>query len=147
MKTVLFLCTGNYYRSRFAEALFNALAGHARLDWRADSAGLLTAFNPGNIGPISLEALRELAMRNVVLAPPLRHPRQVREADLAGAARVIALNESEHRPLLADQFPAWADRAAYWRVPDLGDAPPSESLTTIERGIAALIQELLSEPG
>ena len=23
MKTVLFLCTGNYYRSRFAEILFN----------------------------------------------------------------------------------------------------------------------------
>ena len=28
MPTVLFLCTGNYYRSRFAEILFNHLAWH-----------------------------------------------------------------------------------------------------------------------
>jgi protein-tyrosine phosphatase len=26
-KDILFLCTGNYYRSRFAEILFNSVAG------------------------------------------------------------------------------------------------------------------------
>jgi len=35
--TVLFLCTGNYYRSRFAEILFNAVAAKEGLGWRADS--------------------------------------------------------------------------------------------------------------
>jgi hypothetical protein len=39
-KTVLFLCTGNYYRSRFAEALFNSVAGKMGLPWRASSRGL-----------------------------------------------------------------------------------------------------------
>ena len=39
---VLFLCTGNYYRSRFAEMLFNALASRKDLDWTADSRGLAT---------------------------------------------------------------------------------------------------------
>src|SRR5438132_811728 len=34
-KTVLFLCTGNYYRSRFAEVLFNSVAGKMGLPWRA----------------------------------------------------------------------------------------------------------------
>ncbi len=38
--TVLFLCTGNYYRSRFAEALFNAVAGKMGLPWKATSRGL-----------------------------------------------------------------------------------------------------------
>jgi len=38
-QTVLFLCTGNYYRSRFAEFLFNALAAEAGVDWVAESAG------------------------------------------------------------------------------------------------------------
>jgi protein-tyrosine-phosphatase len=39
-KTVLFLGTGNNYRSRFAEALFNSVAGRMGLPWRASSRGL-----------------------------------------------------------------------------------------------------------
>jgi protein-tyrosine-phosphatase len=39
-KTVLFLCTGNYYRSRFAEVLFNSVAGKLGLSWVASSRGL-----------------------------------------------------------------------------------------------------------
>jgi hypothetical protein len=34
-KTVLFLCTGNYYRSRFAEVLFNSVAERMELPWKA----------------------------------------------------------------------------------------------------------------
>jgi protein-tyrosine phosphatase len=36
-KTVLFLCTGNYYRSRFAEILFNSVAGKLGLPCLASS--------------------------------------------------------------------------------------------------------------
>ncbi len=142
MKTVLFLCTGNYYRSRFAEELFNALAERAGLAWRADSAGLLVDQDTDTIGPISSNALRALALRHITVSPPLRHPRHVRARDLAGADRVIALNESEHRHMLAEQFPGWAERAEYWHSPDLGEAPPCVSLGAVERNIETLIQEL-----
>ena len=37
-KTVLFLCTGNYYRSRFAEILFNSVASKLGLPWQASSS-------------------------------------------------------------------------------------------------------------
>ncbi len=49
-KTVLFLCTGNYYRSRFAEALFNSVAGKMGLPWRASSRGLALERGVNNIG-------------------------------------------------------------------------------------------------
>ena len=39
-KTVLFLCTGNHYRSRFAEILFDSVARKLGLPWRASSKGL-----------------------------------------------------------------------------------------------------------
>jgi protein-tyrosine phosphatase len=40
VSTVLFLCTGNYYHSRFAEILFNSVASRMGLPWRASSRGL-----------------------------------------------------------------------------------------------------------
>jgi hypothetical protein len=36
---ILFLCTGNYYRSRYAEELFNHLAKVKGHSWRAFSRG------------------------------------------------------------------------------------------------------------
>ena len=50
---VLFLCTGNYYRSRFAEVLFNHVAGERGLGWRAESRGLDLAGGVNNMGPQS----------------------------------------------------------------------------------------------
>ena len=63
MKTVLFLCTGNYYRSRFAEELFNHRAEHAGLDWIAQSRGLAIERGVNNVGPISPFALEGLKDR------------------------------------------------------------------------------------
>lgn len=40
MDTVLFLCTGNYDKSRFAEEYFNHRAILLGAGWRADSRGL-----------------------------------------------------------------------------------------------------------
>src|SRR5688500_5812497 len=50
--TILFLCSGNYYRSRFAELLFNHLVAKAGLSYRADSAGHCPNCRTHNIGSI-----------------------------------------------------------------------------------------------
>ena len=64
-KLVLFLCTGNYYRSRFAEIVFNHFASSRSLDWRADSRGLAREFGAWNVGPISPYTLQALLDRNI----------------------------------------------------------------------------------
>jgi protein-tyrosine phosphatase len=60
-RQVLFLCSGNYYRSRFAEDLFNHAAKSAGLNWRASSRGL--ALDPENIGSVSHFTHQALADR------------------------------------------------------------------------------------
>src|ERR1700684_2295954 len=64
-RTVLFLCTGNYYRSRFAEILFNSVAGKMGLPWRASSRGLALERGLNNIGPMALAAVKALEDRGL----------------------------------------------------------------------------------
>ena len=63
---VLFLCTGNYYRSRFAEEYFNHLSLANGSPWRAESRGLAASFprprNPGTISPHVIDALQNLGL-------------------------------------------------------------------------------------
>ncbi|MEZ4866037.1 MAG: low molecular weight phosphatase family protein [Caldilineaceae bacterium] len=124
--TVLFLCTGNYYRSRFAEILFNHGAAQQGINWMADSRGLATELGVNNVGPISRYAVAGLRARQIpIAAAEARFPAQLQAADLATATLTIALDETEHRPYMTQRFPAWLDRIDYWRVADLGLLPPT----------------------
>jgi len=99
-KRILFLCTGNYYRSRFAEELFNRRAGCVAPGWRASSRALAIERGAENVGPISEFTVRALADMDIVLAPPIRFPIACTVQDLKRADLVIAMKESEHRPLI-----------------------------------------------
>ena len=126
MNHVLFLCSGNYYRSRFAEHFFNWLAESSGLRWRADSRGLAVG-RAGNIGPISRHAVERLHALNVPINGDSRFPKQLLEADLAKSDLVVGLKEAEHRQLLVDLFPSWAERVEYWHIDDLDYAEPEEA--------------------
>ena len=63
--TVLFLCTGNYYRSRFAEVLFNSVAGKMGLTWKASSRGLALERGVNNVGPMEVSAVKALEARGL----------------------------------------------------------------------------------
>ena len=142
VKSVLFLCTGNYYRSRFAEILFNSAATAQRLPWRADSRGLqLHAENPG---PISPHVVRFLELQGIRIAEPVRFPRQVLESDLLAADLVVAVKETEHRPLLARDFGAWADRVEYWDIHDVDCCSPNEALPILAARVNDLVRRLLA---
>jgi protein-tyrosine phosphatase len=141
-KMLLFLCTGNYYRSRFAEILFNAEAERKGLAWRACSRGLALERGIDNVGPISAAVAERLAALDIATDGYLRMPMQVRRDDLERADHIVALKEDEHRPLLRVRHPAWEERVEYWHVHDLDFAPVEEALREIERRIPALVTRL-----
>jgi protein-tyrosine-phosphatase len=144
-RCVLFLCTGNYYRSRFAETLFDHLARRAGLGWRAASRGVAIELGRENLGPISPWALAGLAARGILAPQPARRPRQARPADLAAAHRVVALKEAEHRRFLAERLPGWEDQVEYWHIHDLDVASPGEALARLEDRVRRLIDEIAAQ--
>jgi protein-tyrosine phosphatase len=140
MPTVLFLCSGNYYRSRFAEVLFNHLAARDGLPWRADSRAL--RLSAGNVGPISPHALDGLWRRGIPLAEPRRFPIALTEADLAAAGHCVAVKQAEHRPLVESKFPAWLDRIEFWHIDDIDCSVPEAALAALEREVVGLVARL-----
>jgi protein-tyrosine-phosphatase len=143
-RQVLFLCTGNYYRSRFAEEVFNHLAQQAGLEWTATSRGLgLSAPSESrNVGPISKHAVQALSVCGIPCVGAERNPQQVMEEDLRQADRVICLKEAEHRPMVRLLFPDWIDRVEFWHIHDLDIAPAEAALPDIERQVRSLVDLL-----
>lgn len=137
---ILFLCTGNYYRSRYAEALF---ASWAPSPWQAASRGLWLGENrnPGPISRYTRRALSELALDYSELERP---PRQVSDADFDQACRVIALDEDEHRPMIEARFPHRLTDIEFWRIPDIHLWEPERALSAIERQVRSLVDECAS---
>src|ERR1700730_17133418 len=110
-KSILFLCTGNYYRSRFAEILFNSVAGRMGLLWRASSRGLALERGINNVGPMAVSAIKALETRGLrAVADFARLPIQVTADDLERADWIVALKQAEHLPLLQVRFPACAEK-------------------------------------
>lgn len=142
LRTILFLCSGNYYRSRFAELVFNDRARAAGIGFIATSAGLLPADLLAELDPISPSVLERVRLLGMALDGQPRSPRSVSRGDFEAAHRVIALKEAEHRPLMRRHFPDWEDRIVYWTVHDVDVAPPSETLPLLERAVDDLVEEL-----
>lgn len=143
VERVLFLCTGNYYRSRFAEECFNALAKARGLEDRATSRGLHEAINalrnPGPISPFTLEAL---AARQIVPAEATRTPARVTDADLDAASCIVAIDESEHRFWIERDFPRHAAKVRYWKIHDLDRTGATEALAALESEVGRLLETL-----
>lgn len=145
MKNVLFLCSGNYYRSRFAEHFFNARAEATGLPWRATSRGFF--LHEGNVGPISVHARRGLEARGVMLGPEIRFPLVVTEQDFESAHHIVAVKEAEHRPKMEAQFPHWTSHVEFWKIDDIDCAEPEVALSHLEEAVHDLMRRLRNHGG
>ncbi|MCC5789424.1 MAG: low molecular weight phosphatase family protein [Opitutales bacterium] len=138
---ILFLCTGNFYRSRFAEALFNFEAERRGLGVRAFSRALalekLDSQDP--LSPFTKQVLEKLG---IALRYTQERPRAASEEDFQAARALYALKEAEHRPLMREKFPTWESLVEYWHISDLDEAEPEEALPQIAEKISALLASI-----
>ena len=138
-KNILFLCTGNYYRSRFAEVLFSSMARKFGLAWHATSRALALDRGINNVGPMSalaINTLESLGIRDTERCSRL--PVQVTNEEFAAADMIIALKQDEHLPMLQASFASFVDKVEFWHV---DDAP--EALPVIEKEVTNLVARLL----
>jgi protein-tyrosine phosphatase len=143
MKTILFLCTGNYYRSRFAEIYFNHIASLHKLCWRAQSRALALELGACNVGPVSLHTAKRLGELCISSLDTERFPMPATRQDFSSADMVVAINEAEHMQYIERSFKEFSPRVTYWAVPDLGEWDSSKALDLIKSQVDKLADSLL----
>ena len=103
---ILFVCSGNAYRSPVAEALLKKL----KPEIKVDSAGIHPAI------PISEAAERYLAVEDALKylkqAPESLDEKKLDEYDL-----IVAMKQ-EHRDIILSKCPEYADRIVVWNIDD-----------------------------
>jgi protein-tyrosine phosphatase len=142
LRQVLFLCTGNYYRSRYAEEVFNHLAERERLAWKAVSRAAAERCSPENVGPMSRFALEALSIKGINPQGAERYPVPCSRDDFKNVNRVVALKEAEHRPMIERRFPGLVNSIEYWDVDDIEFVSPSKALPKIDELVEWLIRDL-----
>jgi protein-tyrosine phosphatase len=140
---ILFLCSGNYYRSRLAEELFNYIANVDLLNWEADSAGLAKNITElRNPGPISKHAVEFLEKYNVPIIGKNRFPKSLDPKTISKYEIIIALDKDEHEPMVLEWFGKIPDNFEFWDVKDVGFENPETATQRILEKVKILMQRL-----
>jgi protein-tyrosine phosphatase len=139
LRRVLFICTGNFYRSRFAEAVFNHYAELRQIPWKAFSRGLAVHLVEGNLSEFTSAALNT---RKIELRHTGSGRIQLSAEDLLQSNYRIAMDRSEHLQMMLSQFPAWADQIDYWDVSDIPFRSSIEALPQIEGKVMQLLEDV-----
>jgi protein-tyrosine phosphatase len=137
---VLFLCTGNYYRSRFAEEYFNAVCAGRSLSHRAASRGLAEEFERlKNPGPVSADTLAELKTLGITVKKPIRKPQKLSGTEVPFFDLIVCLDKKEHLPLVKKRTSLRGRKVIYWKIKDLGERAASLALPECRKKIDELI--------
>ena len=141
---LLFLCTGNFYRSRFAEEYFNFLAKKKRLVHRADSRGLAIEFDLlENIGPLSSFAIQELVKLGVTMKTPIRYPKKLVRSDIEKYELFVGMDKKEHKPMIEKRAEFNGKKnIIYWNIKDLHEESPAKALLHCRKQVEILIQSI-----
>ncbi len=154
MKTILFVCSGNYCRSPLAEGLARLRLSQAGYDttFSIRSAGILPAYEGWPRAPLIQEVLREIGAEGQ--ANP---PHQITPGEIEQAAAIFGVAQ-EHIAWIAQHYPAATSRTfllsdligEQWDVRDPGVqelGPLRECRDTMDHVISAGLPELVRRAG
>ncbi|MFZ5821050.1 MAG: hypothetical protein ACOYYJ_14225, partial [Chloroflexota bacterium] len=109
---------------------------------RAFSRGLLRSFeDTGNVGSFSSFALRVLTRYGISPHRADEFPQRVTADELRDSDVVIALYQRDHAPMLAEQFPEFAEKVIYWSVPDLDEISADEAGEMVYKEVTGLLNK------
>jgi arsenate reductase (thioredoxin) len=131
VRTVLFVCDGNTFRSVLAEAIFNSIAPE---DWVAESAGLHAG---DRTSPAALDLLRSIGIARAAVPPRTVTLEQVERAD-----PIISFTPDPRLPGHPE------DKVEHWPVPGgMGktDVEREQIRDEIRRRVEGLVTQLPKE--
>ena len=137
---VLFVCTANIHRSRFAEEVFNHLAKKGDSVHQAFSAGL-------RVGDYSFRTIYYPALDNLkkLKITPLRpndHSIHIEEVDIHEYDRIICMDEGEHRPMVTGNANLDDDLFEYWNIIDEPQVKSDISLPKCFQKVEYLLRDM-----
>ena len=148
MKKILFVCTGNYYRSRFAEEYFRHLTKIFKLNIQTSSAGFEieladgAADRFGEIFPLTKFKLKSLGIYKEHPIMETCKPRvKITEKHFEDNDIIVILDRDEHQKYL-DKYSVNYNKLLFWNVKDVEfGGTPSQVFLQIQGNCEDLISK------
>ena len=140
MHNILFVCTANIFRSRFAEEVFNFLAIKEKISARAFSAGLKVG--EYHIRRIHRPALEQLEKLNIKPKRPNKLSLHIDEVQLNKYDQLICMDETEHKPMVLSNSKLKGFNFEYWDIIDEPKVQSDVSLPLCYKKVKELVADL-----
>ena len=142
MQKVLFVCTANIHRSRFAEEVFNYLCAKYNKDYHAFSAGLRVG--DYSFRKIYYPALENLKAFNIIPKRPNDLSKHIKDVNLENYDKIICMDEVEHKPMVNSDPKLSNYNFEYWNITDMPKVDSDVSLPICYKKVENLLNEMSS---
>ena len=136
---VLFLGLTNHCASRFAEIMFNHLAGEQLLSFYSFSRGITIQHRPEPIDPKTVTAL---TARGVLMTGNLRNPELLKTKDIQHSDFIVLISGSEMAQRLSHASGLEDKEIILWNFNEVGTLLPHELYPALEAEVYLLIRRL-----
>lgn len=140
MKKILFVCTANIHRSRFAEEVFNHLAIQDNNEYRAFSAGLRVG--DFSYREIYYPALEHLESFNIKPIRPKESSMHIDDVILEDYYKIICMDKNEHKPMVDANPKLSKYKFEYWEIVDIPKVESTVSLPMCYEKVVKLFKNI-----